>query len=208
MPLQNFIDNQAPTIKAAWLNAVDAFYFTLFNSATTAAAARTAISAAKSAANTDITSLASPDIASATAVTQAAGDNSTKVATTAYVIGARTTVNVYTKNQSVLPVQMANASTVPIDASLSNNFKTVSTGFSQSFTLQNPTNLTDGMVLNFRFRQDATGGRVMTPGSKYKGAGGGSSLVLSTAPNAVDFMSCYYDLDSDTLDCVLNKAFA
>lgn len=46
MPLQNFVDNSIPTIKAAWLNAVDAFYFTLFNSATTAAQARTAISAA------------------------------------------------------------------------------------------------------------------------------------------------------------------
>ena len=43
MPLQNFVDNQLPTIKAAWLNAVDAFYFTLFNSATTAAQARTAL---------------------------------------------------------------------------------------------------------------------------------------------------------------------
>ena len=40
MPLQNFVDNNLPTIKAAWLNAVDAFYFTLFNSATTAAQAR------------------------------------------------------------------------------------------------------------------------------------------------------------------------
>lgn len=43
MPLQSFVDNNLPTIKAAWLNAVDAFYFTLFNSATTAAGARTAI---------------------------------------------------------------------------------------------------------------------------------------------------------------------
>lgn len=43
MPLQNFVDNNLPTIKAAWLNAVDAFYFTLFNSATTAAQARTAL---------------------------------------------------------------------------------------------------------------------------------------------------------------------
>lgn len=45
MPLQNFVDNSLPTIKAAWLNAIDSFYFTLFNSATTPAAARTAIGA-------------------------------------------------------------------------------------------------------------------------------------------------------------------
>lgn len=46
---------------------------------------------ARSGANTDITSLASPAIASATATTQSAADNSTKVATTAYVdrLGAK-----------------------------------------------------------------------------------------------------------------------
>jgi hypothetical protein len=43
MPLQNFVDNSLPTIKAAWLNAIDAFYTTLFQSATTAAQARTAL---------------------------------------------------------------------------------------------------------------------------------------------------------------------
>jgi len=43
MPLQNFVANNPPTIKAAWLNLIDAFYVTLFQSATTAAAARTAL---------------------------------------------------------------------------------------------------------------------------------------------------------------------
>lgn len=45
MPLQNFVDNSLPTIKAAWLNSIDVFYTTLFGSATTAAAARAAIGA-------------------------------------------------------------------------------------------------------------------------------------------------------------------
>lgn len=45
MPLQNFVNNAYPTVKSAWLNAIDAFYFTLFNSATTAAQARAAIGA-------------------------------------------------------------------------------------------------------------------------------------------------------------------
>jgi hypothetical protein len=53
--------------------------------ASTAGAALTALGAAASGANTDITSLASPALASATATTQTAGDNSTKVATTAWV---------------------------------------------------------------------------------------------------------------------------
>lgn len=45
MPLQNFVASNPPAIGATWLNAIDNFYFTLFNSATTAAAARTAIGA-------------------------------------------------------------------------------------------------------------------------------------------------------------------
>ena len=49
------------------------------------------IGSAASGANTDITSLASPDLASATATTQASSDNSTKVATTAFVAAAQST---------------------------------------------------------------------------------------------------------------------
>ena len=115
-----------------------------------------------------------------------------------------TTVNVFTKNQSVLPVILTPGVTVNTDAALSNNFTLTA---AQNFTLANPTNLTDGMILNFRIKQDATGSRVVTWGSKFKFPGG-TAGVLSTTANAVDFMSCYYDGPSDTLDCVLNKAFA
>jgi hypothetical protein len=69
--------------------AVSSFMATVVGAAD-AAAARLALGAAKSGANTDITSLSnitslsSPALGSATATTQTAGDNSTKVATTAY----------------------------------------------------------------------------------------------------------------------------
>lgn len=53
--------------------------------AATAGAALTALGGAALGANTDITSLASPAIAAATATTQAGTDNTTKVATTAFV---------------------------------------------------------------------------------------------------------------------------
>lgn len=43
MPLQNFVDFLPPTVKAAFLNAVDILKFTVFDDATTKAAARTAI---------------------------------------------------------------------------------------------------------------------------------------------------------------------
>ena len=58
MPLQNFVDHSPPFINAAWLNQVDVFVNTLFAAATTQAQARTAIGAAASGANTDITSIA------------------------------------------------------------------------------------------------------------------------------------------------------
>ncbi|PXX37653.1 MULTISPECIES: hypothetical protein [Burkholderia] len=57
---------------------------------TTAAAARTALGAAASGANTDITSLSAPALGAATAATATAGTNTTQVATTAYVQTALT----------------------------------------------------------------------------------------------------------------------
>lgn len=47
MALQNFVDNNLPTIKALWLNAIDVFYTTTFAAATTVPAARAAINAAR-----------------------------------------------------------------------------------------------------------------------------------------------------------------
>lgn len=43
MSLQNFIDNNLPTVKAAWLNLVDGLMFTVFDQAQTKATARTAL---------------------------------------------------------------------------------------------------------------------------------------------------------------------
>lgn len=129
-------------------------------------------------------------------------------AATWQTVGAGTvlldTNNVFTKNQAVAPVALTSGTNVAVDASLSNTFTLTA---EHTFTLDNPTNLVDGMILNFRFKQDATGSRVVTWGSKYKFPGG-TAGVLSTGASEVDFMSCYYDATSDTLDCVLNKDFS
>jgi hypothetical protein len=112
------------------------------------------------------------------------------------------TTNTWTKAQSVTPVLNVTATgTITPDATASNNFSYVLTG---NLTLANPTSPTDGQILNFRFKQDATGSRTLTCGSAFKFAGG-TSPILSTAANAVDFMSCYYDATDATYSCSLLK---
>ena len=101
----------------------------------------------------------------------------------------RTTLGVWTKNQSVTPVALTSGTTVAIDASLSNNFKLTMTG---ACKLSNPTNLTEGMVLNFAIRQDATGGRVLTFDTLYKWPAGTAPTWVTTA-SAKSFISAYYD---------------
>lgn len=101
----------------------------------------------------------------------------------------RTTLGVWSKNQSVTPFALTDGATVAVDASVSNNFKVVLGG---NRTLANPTNLTEGMVLNFAIDQDATGGRTLTLGSLYKFPGGTVPTWTTTA-SAKNFMSCYYD---------------
>ncbi len=113
-------------------------------------------------------------------------------------------VNAFAKNQSVTPAALTSGASIAVDASLSNNFRLV---LGVNATLTNPINLTDGMVLNFRIKQDATGGRTLAYGAAYKFPGA-TAPVLSTAPNAVDFMSCYYDATDGTLACVMSKGFA
>ncbi len=113
-------------------------------------------------------------------------------------------INVFTKNQSVTPVTLVSGTNIAVDASLSNNFKLV---LGTNATLDNPTNLTDGMVLNFKIKQDGTGSRTLAYGSKYDFPGG-IAPVLSTAANDYDFMSCYYDSTEDRLLCNMLKDFS
>jgi hypothetical protein len=119
----------------------------------------------------------------------------------ASVLASLSTVNVFTKNQSVQTVALTDGATISVDASLSNNFSVTLGG---NRTLANPTNLTSGMVLNFFIDQDATGSRTLSFGSAYKFPGG-AAPALSTAANAKDLLSCIYD--GSVLRCNLLKAF-
>ena len=115
-----------------------------------------------------------------------------------------TTTNQFTKNQSVVSVTLSSGSTVNFDASQSNNTKVI---LATNATLANPTNMTDGMILNFKIKQDSVGGRTLSYGTAFKFAGG-VAPILSTTPNAIDFMSCYYDATDGVLLCNLTNGYA
>ena len=111
-------------------------------------------------------------------------------------------VNVFTKNQSVLPVALTPGATVNVDASLSNSFTLTP---DQNFTLAAPTNATDGMVCNFVFTQGGTP-YTITFNAAWQFAGG-TEPALTASASAVDFMSAYYNGATSKWICVMNKDF-
>ena len=115
--------------------------------------------------------------------------SSVRTTLAALLVFFRTTLGMWSKNQSVTPVALTSGTTVAIDASLSNNFKLTMTG---ACKLSNPSNLTEGMVLNFAVDQDATGGRVLTFDTMFKWPGGTAPTWITTA-GAKNFFSAYYD---------------
>ena len=113
-----------------------------------------------------------------------------------------TTVNQWLANQSVLTVSLTDAATISVDASLGNVFRVTLGG---DRTLANPTNLTDGMVLDFIIVQDATGGRILGFGSKYWFSG---DRAVSSTLNSVSLVRAVYDGASDRLLCTMHTTFA
>lgn len=71
-------------------------------------------------------------------------------------------------------------------------------------TVGNPTNLRDGMALNFKLKQDATGSRTLAYASKYKFPGG-TAPTLTTTASRTDLLCCLYDSTDDVLMCNLLK---
>lgn len=111
------------------------------------------------------------------------------------------TYNTWTANQRVAPVVLTDAATITTDALVSNSFRVTLGG---NRTLANPTNLADGMKLNWVIVQDATGSRTLTFGSAFNWGGAGAP-VLSTAANAIDMISAYYDAASGKLLATFRK---
>lgn len=106
----------------------------------------------------------------------------------------RTLVNSFAKNQSVTFSTLTSGSSVSVNAALSNNFYL---SLAHNATIENPTNLTDGMVLNFLIKQ--TGTFTCAFGSKFRFAGG--DPTISNVANKVDLVSGVYHESLDIIAC-------
>jgi hypothetical protein len=92
------------------------------------------------------------------------------------------------------------AATVTTDASTGDLFDITLTG---NVTLANPTNPVDGKTLRWRIRQDGTGSRTVTLGSKFAIPSSATSpLPFSTAANAMDILAATYHAGRDKWDVI------
>ena len=95
----------------------------------------------------------------------------------------------------VPPIALVDAATVTPDCSKGTSFTWTVGG---ARTLANPTNLKDGMPITVRIKQDGTGTRTVTFGSKWKLPSG---FAISTAANKVDLLNGIYYADLDQILC-------
>jgi len=99
-----------------------------------------------------------------------------------------TAANTWTKAQRGTPVALSDASTIAIDASLSNNFYVTLAGANR--TLGTPTNLVAGQSGYIDIHQDATGSRDISTYDWVWQFAGGTEPTLTTAARAKDKL-CY-----------------
>lgn len=89
---------------------------------------------------------------------------------------------------------LTDGATISVDATQGNVFRVTLGG---NRTLSNPTGALDGQELKFEFKQDATGSRTITLGSKFSLGADIPSITLSTGASKIDFMNCRYRSSED-----------
>jgi hypothetical protein len=160
---------------------------------TTASGARTALSAAASGANSDITSitgLTTPltvaqggtGAATITGIVKGSGTSAFSSATAGTDYAKPDTASSWTAAQRGSISTLTDGATITPDFALANNY-TVTLGGNR--TLANPTNLTAGQSGSIFVVQDGTGSRTLAFGS-YWDFIGGTAPTLTTTANAVD----------------------
>jgi len=94
-----------------------------------------------------------------------------------------------------LATSLTYASTLATDASLADVFRVTLTG---NVTLSNPTNAIDGKAITWEIKQDGTGSRTITLGSKFVIPSNATNpLAWSTAANAMDILAVRYNAGAD-----------
>jgi hypothetical protein len=88
---------------------------------------------------------------------------------------------------------------VATDVTQGNLFNVSATG---NFTLSNPTGANDGDGVVWRIKQDATGSRLITLGTKFRLSTNLTAVTLSTAANKVDYLAATYHAGDDKWDVV------
>lgn len=99
-------------------------------------------------------------------------------------------LNLFTAAQVGVPVTLVQAAPgIDTDASLGNNFECVLT---EDATLNAPSNLTVGQIVNHALQQPAAGGPYTITFDAIWDFGGAGAPAGSTGANIVDFVSGYY----------------
>lgn len=107
--------------------------------------------------------------------------------------------------QAVLPTTIAYAASITPNCLLSDTF--VIGTLEGDLTLNNPSSLLDGQSVNVTFRQDATGGRQVTYGSKFKFINGASNVQPHQSANKRSLLSGKYIAVYDIIVCTMLPDF-
>jgi hypothetical protein len=105
----------------------------------------------------------------------------------------------FLKGVAPTAANLTDGANIATDASLGSEFRVTLAG---NRTLDNPTNPTDAQRAVWRFKQDATGSRTITLGSKFRLGADISAVTLSTTANKIDYMGAIYNLTDDKWDVV------
>lgn len=137
-----------------------------------------------------------------TALSNAATAQATANTALSNAATAQATVNALAQRD--VPLPLVDAATITVDAVAHNSFSVTLGG---NRTLDAPTNLADGMLLNFAIRQDGAGGRTLAFHAIYD-FGAAGTPILSTAASVVDYVMGYYDLTSGKILASFRKGGA
>ncbi|HZP15568.1 MAG TPA: hypothetical protein VFA96_07085 [Nocardioides sp.] len=97
------------------------------------------------------------------------------------------------------PVNLTDGATIATDASLSTLFRVTLGG---NRTLSNPTNGTDGQLITWSVKQDATGSRTLTLDTKFRFGSDITSITLTTTPGKTDHIGARYNSADDKWDVI------